>query len=189
MECQNQINIFGIIQNSKSLWQYMANICVKPFNIFHSGCSPLSVTCKLIPHPCLLCPDLWRRLLKTVTNYYPSCRIINHHHPQQLHDELTEWDYLSWSSSSSSSTSTSTSTQHEPDGVRLSELIVCFAAWRWCFVTSQWLACSSLDLAGTEISILIQSNVHRFDLRSPFDWFEVITLIISIIEILVWSWY
>ena len=188
MECQNQINIFGIIQNSISLWQYMANICVKPFNIFHSGCPPLSVTCKLIPHPCLLCPDLWRRLLKTVTNYYPSCRIINHHHPQQLHDELTEWDYLSWSSSPSS-TSTSTSTQHQPDGVRLSELIVCFAAWRWCFVTSQWLACSSLDLAGTEISILIQSNVHRFDLRSPFDWFEVITLIISIIEILVWSWY
>ena len=72
MECQNQINIFGIIQNSISLWQYMANIRVKPFNIFHSGCSPLSVTCKLIPHPCLLCPDLWRRLLKTVTNYYPS---------------------------------------------------------------------------------------------------------------------
>ena len=184
MECQNQINIFGIIQNSISLWQYMANIRVKPFNIFHSGCPPLSVTYKLIPHPCLLCPDLWHRLLKTVTNYSPSCIIIITHSSVMM-----TWRSETIWADRHHHRHHHRQHQHQPDGVRLSELIVCFAAWRWCFVTSQWLACSSLDLAGTEISILIQSNVHRFDLRSPFDWFEVITLIISIIETLVWSWY
>ena len=64
----NKINI-DIIQNSiyVSLSISVLNVTNTLISIFHSGPHQrlVTVTCKLTPHPCPLCPGLWRRLLKT----------------------------------------------------------------------------------------------------------------------------
>ena len=173
----NKINI-DIIQNSicVSLSISVLNVTNTLISIFHSGPHQrlVTVTCKLTPHPCPLCPGLWRRLLKTYIKiiihnslvpfrpatkcprtYCPGtlCHLIWHYFTEIMCDKATycpskkrgrpphhlhQW-WVTWPSS--------------PDGVRLSELILCFAAWRWCFVTSQWLACSSLGTSSIKSNI------------------------------------